>query len=122
MELDDAVGQEVVNSCKDMSGWVKFLGIVLIVAGAIYALSLVGIIIAWLPIWIGVILLRVANNCREVSGGTFDSLGDILGSLKTYFLLMGILAIVSIILSIIWFMVFIFGAFSGILNGAGGFY
>ena len=122
MEINSAVEQKVTTNCKDMNGWIKFLGITAIIAGGLYVLSIIGIVIAWLPIWIGVILLRVANGSKEVAEGKIESLGEMLGSLKTFFVLSGILTIISIVFSIIWFMIMGLAMIGGIMGEAGGFY
>jgi len=122
MELDNVVEEKVITSSKDMRGWIKFLAIFSIAIGALYALSIIGIIIAWLPIWIGIILIRVANGSKEVAEGKIESLGEMLGSLKTFFMLSGILTIISIVFSIIWFMIAGIAMISRIMGEAGGFY
>lgn len=122
MELNNDLERKVITSCKEMSGWIKFLAIFSIAIGALYVLSIFGIIIAWLPIWIGIILLKVANGSREVAEGKTESLGEMLGSLKTFFMLTGILTIISIFFSIIWFIIMGFAMISGIMGEAGGFY
>ena len=121
MELSSDIEQKVTTNCKDMNGWIKFLGITSIIGGGLYALTIVGIIIAWMPIWIGVILLKVANGSREVADGKVESLGDMLGSLKTFFILSGVLTIISIVFSIIWLMVVGLAMIGGFLD-SGGFY
>ncbi len=122
MELSSEVEQKVTTDCKDMNGWVKFLGITAIIAGGLYAISIVGLIIAWLPIWMGFILLKVANGSREAADGKAESLGDMLDSLKTYFILCGVLAIISIVFSIIWMIFMGIAMIGGLLGEAGGFY
>jgi hypothetical protein len=122
MGLNSAVEEKVTTNCKDMSGWIKFLGITAIIVGGLYALSIIGIIIAWLPIWIGIILLRVATGSKEVAEGKIESLGEMFGSLKTFFMLSGILTIISIVFSIIWFMIMGIAMIGGMLGEAGGVY
>jgi hypothetical protein len=125
MELNSDVERKVTTNCKDMNGWIKFLGIAFIIVGGFLVVSIVGIIIAWLPIWMGVILLRGANSTREVAMGKIESIGNMFGSLKTFFLLAGVAMIVYlvlIILSIIWYMVVGLAMIGGILGETGGFY
>ena len=50
-------------------GWMKFLGIVMVIAGIFTAITIVGIIIAWLPIWLGVLLFP---GCRSDRQGLCD--------------------------------------------------
>jgi hypothetical protein len=43
-------------------GWLKFLGILSIIGGVFQALTIVGIIYAWIPIWSGVLLHQAGSN------------------------------------------------------------
>ncbi len=122
MELTSEVEQKITTNCKDMSGWIKFLGIAAIIAGGLYAITIVGIIVAWLPIWMGVVLLKIANSSREIVDGKAESLGDMFGSLKTFFVLSGVLTIISIVFSIIWMIFMGIAMISGIMGEGGGFY
>jgi len=45
-------------------GWIKFAGVVSIIQGIMTFLSLWGIIICWLPIWMGSLLLKASNQIR----------------------------------------------------------
>jgi hypothetical protein len=115
---DNELEQKVTTSCKEMSGWIKFLAIAWIVTGCIYALTIVGIVL----IWIGIILLRVSKSCRGIADGTYESLGDMFASLKTFFILTGVFTIITIALSIIWFMIVGIAMVGGFLGEAGGLY
>ena len=42
-------------------GWMKFVGVLSIIYGVLVALSIIGILIAWLPIWIGILLFQSAS-------------------------------------------------------------
>ncbi|MFO7651171.1 MAG: DUF5362 family protein, partial [bacterium] len=50
------------TNARGLAGWLKFFGIVTIIAGALNALSLVGILWAWLPIWLGVLLVQAGSR------------------------------------------------------------
>lgn len=119
---DNELEQKVTTSCKEMSGWIKLLAIAYLVIGGIYALTIFGMVIAWILIWIGVILLRVSKSCREVASGTFESLGNMFASLKTFFVLTGVFTIITIALSIIWFIIMGIAMIGGFLGEAGGLY
>ncbi len=82
-------------------GWLKFLGILSIISGAISALSIVGIIYAWLPIWMGVLIFQAGSSIESASqfGNKFTFLQS-MGSLKTYFVLQGVLALITIIIAV----------------------
>ncbi len=82
-------------------GWIKFLGILSIVQGVIAALTIVGIIFAWLPIWIGVLLYQSATTMEKAYAmGDRKTFADAMGKLKTYFLIQGITALLGIIIAI----------------------
>lgn len=96
--------QQVSNG---MTGWLKFLGIVNIVSGALSVLSLWGILIAWLPIWLGVLLLQAANRITNARfANNQGELVQMMDKLRLYFVIQGILIIVSVVLGIIAIIIF----------------
>ncbi len=106
--------QQIVDSVKGLKGWLKFLGILSIIGGILYALTLVGIIFAWLPIWLGVILNQAGSKAAEYAErGDNASLAALLEKLKTYFTITGILVIISFALGII---ITILGLILGLLG------
>ncbi|MDE0659309.1 MAG: hypothetical protein F4029_02500 [Gammaproteobacteria bacterium] len=76
-------------------GWMKLLGVVLVITGILTALSIVGLIIAWLPIWLGVLLFQAAGRI-ELAFATDDemSLRESLAKLKTFFVIQGVLLLI----------------------------
>ncbi len=97
----------IQNISNNMTGWLKFLGIMNIISGALSALSLFGIIIAWLPIWLGILLLQAGNR---ISNARFTNnraeLVQMMDKLRLYFVIQGILIIVMIAVVIIGFVMF----------------
>jgi hypothetical protein len=80
-------------------------------------LTIFGIVIAWLPIWMGVVLTKAGSKAGEYADkGDFASLDGLTGQLKTYFTISGILIIVSfamaIIAAIAWVVLLGLGVFS----------
>lgn len=98
---------QIQRVSESMSGWLKFLGIMNIISGALTALSIWGIIIAWLPIWLGVLLLQAANRINTArftqNKGELITMMD---KLRLYFVIQGILTIVTIALVIVGVAVF----------------
>ncbi len=43
----------------------KFMGIMTIIGGGLQALSIVGLLVAWLPIWMGVVLTKAGSKAGE---------------------------------------------------------
>jgi hypothetical protein len=92
--------QELSMPIYQARGWLKFLGVLSIISGVGAALSIVGIIFAWLPIWMGVLMFQ-AGSAIDSTGQFGDKFAFLrsLGSLKTYFVLQGILSVIGIILA-----------------------
>ena len=92
-------------SCK---GWIKLLGILMIIYGAFLVLTILGVIIAWLPIWLGVLLNQTANRIEQAQiTGDMSSMVKSQNSLSTYFTVYGVLALLGIIGAVIGIIVVI---------------
>ena len=99
--------REISLPLASAAGWMKFIGIMFIIQGAITALTIVGIIIAWLPIWIGVLLLQSAGAAqRSQMQDDANALIEALSRLKTYFVIQGVLYLVGLALMIVYFVFF----------------
>lgn len=98
---------ELKLSAQNMSGWVKFYGIMNIIGGALAALTIIGIIFAWLPIWMGVILVQAANRATNANlTNNPKELVYMLDRFRLYFVINGIVILITIagvILSLIIF-------------------
>ncbi|MFQ5741666.1 MAG: DUF5362 family protein [Acidobacteriota bacterium] len=80
-------------------GWLKLIGVLSIVYGALSALTIVGIIVAWLPIWLGVVLYQSATLIDQAyTSGDPQLLKGSLAKLKTYFTITGVVALLGLIL------------------------
>lgn len=107
-------GSDVVNNIRttaaEMAGWLKFLGVINIIYGALTALSIVGIIIAWIPIWMGVLLFQAGSNATMAQASErSQELVTMTRKLKTFFILASVLIIVGLAIGIIVFFTFGFG-------------
>ena len=93
--------QELSMPIYPARGWLKFLGILSIIGGVGQALSIVGILIAWLPIWMGVLMFQAGSSIDSAGqfGDKFAFLRS-LSSLKTYFVLQGVLVLIGIIFGV----------------------
>ena len=90
------------KNAKAMTGWMKFMGIMTIIGGCFQALTIFGLVIAWLPIWMGVVLTKAGAKAGEYADkGDFASLEGMTGQLKTYFTISGIMLIITVAISII---------------------
>lgn len=109
-----ASGSDIVNNIRataaDMAGWLKFLGVISIIEGALTALSIVGIIIAWIPIWMGVLLFQAGSNATMAQASErSQELVIMTRKLKTFFILTSVLIIVSLAIGVILFFTVGFG-------------
>jgi hypothetical protein len=94
--------REVSYNLSRSSGWMKFLGVMMIVYGILIALSIVGIIFAWLPVWMGVLLYRAASlSKRATRAGEKLVLEKALQYVNNFFAISGILFIVTLVLTIL---------------------
>lgn len=81
-------------------GWIKFAGVLSIVQGVFSILSIWGILICWLPIWMGVLLCSASNRLRiAFEMHDENELRMSLEKLGTYFCIMGIMALISLIIA-----------------------
>lgn len=79
-------------------GWLKLLGVLSIIQGIMVAFSIIGIIIAWLPIWIGVVLYQSATTMETAyASGNAHMMRLALDKLKLYFTIQGILTLIGLI-------------------------
>ncbi len=90
--------------------WIKFLGIMSIIQGVIAAFTIIGIIFAWLPIWVGVLLYQSATTMeRAYAMGDRKTFAEAMGKLKTYFLIQGIVTLIGIVIAIFAFSIGMLG-------------
>jgi len=78
--------------------WLKMMGIFSILNGALMALSVFGIIVAWLPIWLGIASLKAAK-ASEVAHlqGDPAALLETNHRLKTAITIMGVIQLLMLI-------------------------
>ena len=99
--------------------WMKLMGVFMIIYGVLVALTIIGILIAWLPIWIGVLLFQSANAIDAAyTQGDQEAAVRAMDKLKVYFIINGVLLLIGIILGVIGFMMGGMAAFMG-MQGMG---
>lgn len=108
---DSNLVQNLASCFSGASGWLKFLAILAFLYAALAIVSTfgVGIIFAWIPIWMGVLMWKAASRTNTaLVTGSADEMGRALASLKTFFVLNGVLVLLSILLPLIFFLIMIF--------------
>jgi uncharacterized membrane protein len=90
----------------------KLVGVMSIIGGALYVLTIFGIIIAWLPIWMGILLFQSASAIEQAyHADSRDAMTRSLSKLKTYFIIMGVLTLIGIIVMVLALCFGLLGAF-----------
>jgi len=95
--------RQVSNPLLRASGWMKFVA-VLSILGVIPALmtSWWYVFYLWLPIWTASLLFQAAKHARNVSfSGSEAELSEALDKLRLYFKIMGVVALIGLITSLI---------------------
>jgi len=107
---DQQIIRELSLPIYQARGWMKLLGVMMVLQGIITALTVVGLIICWLPIWLGVLLFKAAGTIEGAQlSGNRAMMVESLNKIKTYFLINGVLMLVMIG----------FAAISLLITGAG---
>lgn len=102
LNTEERLVKELSHPLFSSKGWIKLVGILLLIYGVFIALTIVGLVIAWLPIWLGVLLIQSANRISEAHlSGNRLALIKAQSHLGTYFTIYGVLALVGIIISIV---------------------
>ncbi|MBS1261023.1 MAG: hypothetical protein MAG453_00342 [Calditrichaeota bacterium] len=92
-------------------GWLKLVGIFSIINGILIIFSLWGILICWLPIWMGVLLTKSAGLIEraQLSGDRSD-FTQAMDKLKTYFTIQGVFLLIVIVVTVVGIIILSTGA------------
>ena len=113
----DFTAQSIRENVRGSKGWLKFLGILSIIQGSLAALSIVGIIFAWMPIWLGVLMVKAGGRAGDYAErGDPGALASYTKQLSTLFKIMGIVTIISFVLGVLSAII---GMAVGIFSGSG---
>ncbi len=95
MQTIENVTERLITIAGQSKGWLKFIGVLTIIYGIITALTIVGILIAWLPIWMGVLLFQAGSRADSaVLTNDSSHLITMMDKLRIYFMIQGVLAII----------------------------
>jgi hypothetical protein len=116
----DQLVRTLSQTASGSSAWMKFLGVMMIIDGVMLAITGIGLLICWLPIWLGVILFQAAGDAEMASKGAASKLVDYVRRVNRFFLIQGILALLILVLSLIMAFVFGMAVFWGLLSEMAG--
>ncbi|HVB84086.1 MAG TPA: DUF5362 family protein [Rhodanobacteraceae bacterium] len=109
MDTNSATIRELSQPLAAGKGWMKFLGVMYIISGVLPALTIVGLLWAWLPIWLGIVLMQSAGAIERAQfNGDQGAFALSLDKLRLYFVILGVTMIVSLVLMAV-FILFFFG-------------
>ena len=96
--------------------WMQLIGVMLIISGVLTALTIIGIVICWIPIWAGIVLMQAASSVDVAyQESSSDAAGMAMRRLKTYFTIFGILTLVYVAITVISML---FGLTAGMMGAA----
>jgi hypothetical protein len=97
--------------------WLYLLGICSVLSGLLAALTIFGIVVAWLPIWMGVLLMQAASAAERAQlTGNEPELRQALDKLKVYFVINGITTLLGLLFGVLAFFLGMFGMFAEYLD------
>lgn len=98
--------QELKFTARNMTAWLKLLGIINIIQGAFAAITIVGIVVAWLPIWLGVLLFQAGNRAQSAEfTNNPRELVQMMEKLRLYFIIQGIVFMVVLAMAVVGMLV-----------------
>jgi len=100
----------VIAPLDAAAGWMKLIGTISIIYGVLTALTIIGLLVAWLPIWIGVLTRKAATHA-QLAYASGDENAAIIStdSLRTIFKIQGILILIGLIFWAVMLGLLIFG-------------
>ncbi|MEF8834104.1 MAG: DUF5362 family protein [Halofilum sp. (in: g-proteobacteria)] len=121
MEADTRTGRDIQRLIEPLCRgkfWMQLVGVMLILGGLFTALSIVGIVIAWIPIWAGIALMQAAGSIDQAYTTGDDVAAELaMRRLKTYFTIFGVLTLVYIVIAVLGVML---GVGAGMMGGGHG--
>jgi hypothetical protein len=103
---EERVVKEVSHPLFSSKGWIKLVGILLLIYGIFGALTIVGIVFAWLPIWLGILLIQASNRIADAQySGDKMAMIKAQSNLGTYFTIYGVITLIGIIFMVIFLIV-----------------
>lgn len=100
--------EEIAFPLYASRNWLKLIGILLIVYGGLVAITLIGILVAWLPIWIGIICFQAGRKI-ELAYKLRDKLSLINAqkNLANFFTIYGILILAGLAIGLMFIVLLI---------------
>lgn len=96
--------KQVAGALAAKTMWMRLVAVLLAVNALIMAITIVGLLVAWLPGWMAYLLWKSADSVQVAAGsGDGAALQLALGQLGTYFTIMGVLILIGLVFGAIAF-------------------
>ncbi len=94
--------QQAVAAMRGGRGWMKFLGIISIIYGALWCMSIIGAVVGWIPLWLGIVLLQASSKAEKLErDGDESTLAEYMQLVSKCFRIAGITELVLLILTVV---------------------
>lgn len=115
----DETVRKIIRPIDESRGWMKLLAVVMIVQGVFLAITIIGLLIAWLPIWLGVLLWQSADAARKAREAGDEAIAvDSLTKLKTMITIYGVVALIGVAFWGLMIIFIVVAAISGSFNSS----
>jgi len=123
MEGENAQGIDQIKRLaaplNEATMWMKLVGVLAIIYGLLGVISIIGIVVAWLPIWMGLLLFQSASRAQTAyASGDEAALIDSLGKIRTYFTITGVITMLGLLLMIAMLFFGVLGLLAGAMAAA----
>lgn len=101
--------------------WMKLLGVLMILSGALQAITIIGILWAWLPIWLGVLLFQSCGEAERAANNEDAEAGRrATDKLRLFFMIQGVLLLIMIVCFALMMFLGVGSAMMGMMSGMHG--
>jgi len=98
----------VMAPLQDARFFISVIGWFNLIFGIIYALTIVGLIVAWLPIWIGVLLKKASEQLKLAQeSGLPNHDYEAAKNLATVFKIVGVLTMIQLVITVLYLVIII---------------
>lgn len=99
MSADISDMKRVITPLYNAHGWIKVAGVISVVEGILTALSIWGIAICWMSIWLGVLLYSTSNKMKQAyEDDHAEHLEEAMQKFARYFKLFAIFQILAAVI------------------------
>src|SRR5690606_41502217 len=102
--MDNTPGdvRAIMRPLTDGRFWMQLLGVMMIISGGLQVLSIIGLLWAWVPIWLGVLLFQAAGAAAEASAsGDAAAAARATAKLRLCFMIHGILMLRALVTGVL---------------------